>query len=102
MKYYHMEVSQTGRYAFVPAEYGRYIRTHVCVLFVDCGNKLCGAKQKQPCISLPKLAKFDTRVPQVKVCAERMAAYHNYQAAQPKVDEGGKVIKIKKGGRKRG
>lgn len=102
MKYYHMEISQSGRYAFVPAEYGRYIRTHVCVLFVDCTNPLCNAKKNSPCISLPKLAKFETRVPQVKVCKERMAAYRGYQAAQPKVDDSGKVIKIRKGGRKRG
>jgi len=102
MKYYHTEVSETGRYAFVPAEYGRYIRTHVCVLFVDCTNKLCKAKRNSACISLPKLAKFDVRSPQVKVCAERMTAYQKWQGAQPKVDTGGRVLKIRRGGRKRG
>jgi len=102
MKYYHMEVSATGRFAFVPAEFGRYLRTHICVLFVDCGNKLCGAKKKNPCISLTKLAKFDTRIPQVKVCMERMQAYRTYQAGLPQVDVTGKILKIKKGGRRSG
>jgi len=102
MKYYHIEVSETGRYAFVPAEYGRYLRTHVCVLFVDCPAKLCGAKRNSPCISLDKLAKFDTRVPQVQVCAGRMSAYKTWEAKQPKTDAGGKILKMSKGGRKRG
>ena len=102
MKYFHIEVSETGRYAFVPAEYGRYIRTHQCVLFVDCPNDLCKSRKNAACISLPKLAKFETRVPQVQVCKERMAAYHKWQAARPKTDNGGKVINIRKGGRKRG
>lgn len=94
MKYYHIEVSETGRYAFVPAEYGRYIRTHVCVLFVDCPAKLCRAKRNNPCISLTKLAKFDTRCPQVQICAGRMTAYKKWQNAQPKTDAGGKIIKM--------
>ena len=101
MKYYHIEVSETGRYAFVPAEYGRYLRTHVCVLFVDCPAKLCKSKQKNPCISMAKLAKFDRRVPQVQVCAERMTAYQKWQRTQPKVDAGGKILKMNRR-RKRG
>lgn len=100
MKYYHLEVSETGRYAFIPAEYGRYIRTHVAALFVPCPHKLCRAKKKTPCISLKKLASFDTRVPQVAIHAERLAAYHAYQAGLPAVDAGGKVIPLK--GRKHG
>ena len=96
MKYFHIEVSETGRYAFVPAEYGRYIRTHVCVLFVDCPNKLCAAKKQAPCISMDKLAKFDTRAPQVKVCAQRLTAYQKWQKDQPQVNEGGSILKMRK------
>ena len=101
MKYFHIEVSATGRYAFVPAEYGRYIRTHVAVLFVDCPAKLCRSKKNSACISLTKLAKFDTRCPQVQICTGRMTAYKKWQSVQPKTDDKGKIISMKRG-RKRG
>ena len=95
MKYYHIDVSATGRYAFVPAEFGRYVRTHPAALFVNCPNKFCRAKKGTPCVSLKKLAKFDTRCPQVQIHAERMTAYKQWQKAQPKVDHGGKILRMK-------
>lgn len=101
MRRYHIEISEKGRWAYVPAEYGRYLRTHVCVLYVDCTDKLCLAAKDNPCINLPRLAKFDTRVPQCKVHASRMVAYKKFLRDQPKINEGGKVIKMKRR-RKRG
>lgn len=35
------------RHCFVPAERGRWIKTHVCAAWVDC--ELCGAPRGNPC-----------------------------------------------------
>lgn len=97
MKYMYMEVSAQGRYAFVPAERGRWIKTHMSALFVACGDTNCKAKVGEPCVSLPKLASFDRRVYQVRVHPERMSAYAIYKQklAEKRTDAGGKVIKMK-------
>lgn len=98
MKYYHMMVSEQGQFAFVPAERGRWIKTHMSAMFVDCENKMCKAKKKTPCISLAKLASFDRRVFQVAVHPERIKAYQKWKKENEiKVNEEGKIVKMKRG-----
>ena len=98
IKYYHMIISEEGRYAFVPAERGRWIKTHLSAFFVACTNKHCMSAVKTPCISLTSLAKFDQRVFQVPVHKERKAAYQAYRLAtsKAKTDEGGKITKLRR------
>jgi len=45
----YAEYRNEAKYAFVPAERGRFIRTHICAAFVPCSN--CGVKRHKPCIS---------------------------------------------------
>ncbi len=98
IRYYHTVVSESGQYAFIPAERGRWIKTHISALFVDCKNKHCKAAAKSPCISIKALAKFDTRAFQVAVHKERMTEYHKFRAAEAsqKIKDDGKIIRMKK------
>ena len=45
----YAELREDAKYAFVPAERGRFIRTHICAAFVACSN--CGAKNRRPCLT---------------------------------------------------
>jgi hypothetical protein len=45
----YAEYREKAKYAFVPAERGRFIRTHICAAWIACPN--CGAKKQRPCRS---------------------------------------------------
>lgn len=103
IRYYHTVISEEGQYAFIPAERGRWIKTHISALFVGCNNKHCKAAAKSPCISIKALAKFDTRAFQVAVHKERMDAYQKFRTneASQKIMDDGKIIRMKKKQRRR-
>lgn len=62
----HAEYREDAKYAFVPAENGRFIRTHISAAWVDCPT--CKVKRREPCIG--KSGNMVT-----KVHNERMARY---------------------------
>lgn len=95
-KYYTIEVSTEGRYAFLPVGRGLYIRTHPGAVFVPCPEKGCKADAKHPCINLKQQETLDVRVPQSKIHPSRSAAYRAFCAEQKVTDEGGKVIKLRR------
>ena len=91
-KYTYSEHSEQGRFAFVPAERGRWIKTHLSVLHVACHNRHCKAAKRHPCISLDKLKQTDRRIYQVRVHPERMKAYKKFKLEQRRTDDQGKVL----------
>jgi len=93
-KYYTIEVSKEGRYAFLPVGRGLYIRTHPGAVFVGCPD--CGVGVRQPCINLKQEERLDVRVPQSKVHRDRMLAYRQFLNEQKATDDGGKVIKMRR------
>jgi hypothetical protein len=68
-------VQMSAKYAFVPAQRGRYIRTHICVAFVPCTN--CKAQKRRACVS------SDGNLT-VATCVKRREAYAKYKVAQKK------------------
>ena len=94
MKYYTIEVSAEGRWAFIPAERGRYIRTHPAALFVACPNAKCEAPKKKPCISIAKLD-AGLKVYQAPLHPERRALYVDQMNDLRDVDDAGKAIPLR-------
>lgn len=93
-KYYTIEVSTEGRYAFLPVGKGLYIRTHPGAVFVGCPD--CGVGARMACINLKQQETLDVRVPQSKIHKGRSAAYRKWLAEKKATDEGGKVIKLRR------
>ena len=84
----YAEYRETAKWAFVPAEHGRWIRTHPCVLLVDCAA--CEARKGRPCYNL----RFnDVYVFQVPVHPKRQQAYMLLRKSEPDLDDKGNVIK---------
>lgn len=100
-KYYTMEVSVNGRYVFLPAERGRYIRTHWSAFYVDCPDKNCQAAAKTPCYNVEAYLAYDALVFQTKVHKGRINIYHKFQREERAVDTFGHKLKVRSGGRKR-
>lgn len=71
----YAELREDAKYAFVPAERGRFIRTHICAAFIDCPN--CEAKRRRPCRS------SDGNMI-VATCLDRRAAYRKQVLADSK------------------
>lgn len=69
MRNLYAEYRDKAKWAFVPAERGRFIRTHVCAALCDCTD--CGSAAGNPCGK--KVGEFWTLV--VPVCGARMKAY---------------------------
>ena len=93
-KYYTIEVSEQGRYIYLPVGSGLYIRTHPGAWFVGCPE--CRADAQHPCINLKKRDTLDVRIPQSKIHSKRVAAYRDFVSKQKAVDEGGVVLKFRK------
>lgn len=95
MKYYHMEVSAEGRFVFLPAERGRYVRTDFSAFFVNCAE--CEADAGTPCYNMKSYLAFDVLVFQSATHAKRKAAYQLFKKAQnAKTAPDGKIIKLRK------
>jgi hypothetical protein len=82
------------RWAFVPAERGRYIRTHRCALNTACPK--CSAAPGHPCLDLTRT---DGVHFQVKVHAPRRDAFYGRQAEADRRDlEGARpILRVRKG-----
>ena len=93
MKYYHMDVSAQGRFVFLPAEKGRYIRTDFSAFFVGCSD--CEADAGTPCYNMKSYLAFDVLVFQAATHSKRKAAYQLYKRAQVvETAPDGKILKL--------
>jgi len=90
MKYYSIEVSETGRYVFLPIGRGLYIRTHPACLFVACPT--CRAVERAPCVAV----RHGVKTPTVRACQTRTAKYRQQQASLRETDETGKILRLKR------
>jgi len=85
VKNIYAEFRDEAKWAFVPAEKGRWIRTHPSALFEHC--KECKASAGHPCLNL---SGREIKVYQVPVHGARKLAFDNRRFK--KLDTEGRVL----------
>jgi len=96
-RYYSMEVSEKGRFVYLPIGKGLYRRCHVAAWHVDCPEQNCQAAAKEPCYNMKAWEDLDVSVYQTPCHPKRTMAYRQMLIDQKPVDTQGRMLRVLKG-----
>jgi hypothetical protein len=91
IKNIYAEFRDEAKWAFVPAEKGRWIRTHPSALFQNCSE--CGQQAGRPCLND---VKSGVRIYQVPVHGKRVDAFQKSKDKVVNMDDEGNIIKLRR------